>query len=88
MQAGAMVELNARPIMPRSVVREDERRDKVRDGDGKDEVANRPLTLRRLAKNHEDWREAVELVDIAAEVDEFFCRQGDGGVEAERCRWG
>jgi len=46
-------------------------------GDDDDDVAH--------DEDHEDGRDkAVELVDIAAEVDEFFLQAGDdGGVEAE-----
>src|SRR5258705_19911 len=59
----------------------------VGDSDRKDEVAEPAAGAKPVGekKDHEDGRdEAVELVDIAAEIDELLLQAGDdGGVEAE-----
>ena len=82
------VELDAGAVDSEGVVGEDgDAEDGVGDGDGKDEVAVAAAEADAAGeeKDHEEGRdEAVELVEIAAEVDELFLQAGDdGGVEAE-----
>ena len=82
------VELDAGAVHAEGVVGEDgDAEDGVGDGDGKDEVAEAAAGADAAGEeeDHEDRRdEAVELVDVAAEVEEFFLQAGgDGGVEAE-----
>ena len=75
------VELNAAAVHAESVVGEDgDAEDGVGDGDGKDEVAEAAAGAEAVGeeKDHEDGRdEAVELVDIAADVDELLLQAGD-----------
>ena len=78
------IELDAAAVHAERVIGEDgDAEDGVGDGDGKDEVAEASAGAHAVGeeKDHEDRRdEAVELVDIAAEVDEFLLQAGDDGV--------
>ena len=87
------VELNAAAIHAEGVVGEDgDAEDGVGDGDGEDEFAEAAAGAETVGeeKDHEDGGdEAVELVDIASEVDELLLQAGDdGGVETEGCGLG
>ena len=82
------VELDAAAIDAEGVVGEDgDAEDGVGDSDGEDEFAEATAGAQAVSeeKDHEDRRdEAIELVDIAAKVDELLLEAGDdGGVEAE-----
>ncbi len=89
-QAGGAeeVELDAGSVHAESVVGEDGgAEDGVGDGDGEDEAAE-ALAGGHAAgeeKDHEDGNdESVELIEVAAEVEELFFEAGDDGVvEAE-----
>ena len=82
------VELDAGAVHAEGVVGEDgDAEDGVGDGDGEDEVAVAAAGADATGEeeDHEERSdEAVELVEIAAEVDELLLQAGDdGGVEAE-----
>src|SRR3984885_7660979 len=86
------VELDAGAVYSESVVGEDgDAEDGVGDGDGEEvfAVASAGAETAGEEKDHEERRdESVKLVDVAADVDEFFLEAGDdGGVEAEGVCW-